>query len=726
MSEEINSESLSSDFLLKEIPQSEFESSPKPVPGTPVFVERKVPDDIQLIAQQAMFEQGKVHVGGDEDNSYLTNKRPDSQKVMKSHLMVDQPIMSMDDDDFIISKKQKFENNSHSSKISKVDYLDKLPKRKTSEIENENKGISELPQNSDLLTSGLIPKSLKNNMNDVKESSSTNSQKTSDTKEYVSFKEMIMSRLYDDSEDPEDPSMKSKSQSVAITDNLSESPLPKVHTEKIKGFIQEPSEELDDFESFQTTQKSEFSDLNHTLHPESKKSRNPLEAQEPDISPALARALATRKQAHASVRSDEKIVEKSPEIKDGLSQANRVTISNEIRENPLIMSRKARNFNEETEEKKLNKVEKKEKKKSKIHIGRSIAIVLIFLLLALGGFGYTYISSNLKAVDPNNKTTHLVTIPAGTSSKNVANILKNNNLVKNPTIFNIYALIKGQTNFKSGSYNLSKSMTPLQIAQTLVKGGVTITGKVTIPEGYTLDQISTAITINAGSKDSTASPFSKDEFLKIVTDPSFISQMAAKYPKLFVNLPKADSGVKYQLEGYLFPATYEYAAGTSLKEVVEQMIKAMDKNMQPYYDQISSLNLNVNQFISLAALVEKEANTESDRKNVADVFLKRINQGMALGSNVAILYAEGKLGTNVSAKDDANIDTSMNSPFNLYTNQGTGPGPVVSPSAMSLGAVMNHTSNSYYYFIADSTGTLHFEETSAEHDADVQLYLGGN
>jgi UPF0755 protein len=131
--------------------------------------------------------------------------------------------------------------------------------------------------------------------------------------------------------------------------------------------------------------------------------------------------------------------------------------------------------------------------------------------------------------------------------------------------------------------------------------------------------------------------------------------------------------------------------------------------------------MNVNTLLSLAALVEKEANSEEDRKNVADVFLKRLNEDWTLGTNVALLYAEGKLGTKISAEDDKNLDTSLASPFNLYQNTGVGPGPIDSPSAMSIGAVINHTSNPYYYFYADpATGVLYFAQTEEEHQANQE------
>ncbi|MDR0300363.1 MAG: endolytic transglycosylase MltG [Streptococcaceae bacterium] len=727
MSDEFNSESLSNDFLLNGNPQSEFENSPKPTPGAPIFANRKVPADIQLIAQQAMFEHGKIHPEENDDGTELnfSTERLEKQANATPHVLVDQPIMPIAADlNMETESKASKPSVSKALKISKVRFIDNLPK-KANDLSPNNIVKAKEPPISAVASVASVPPPESNashifkpNLADQPQKNPLPDKTVPEGKGYSSFREEIMARLRAETESYDEfisPTLSADKSAVAKNSEIPHSnlanpanPVNPVNSNPIEGFSHERPEELDEYDGAQATKKIELADLKiPTVH----RHHNPLEAVAPEMSPALAKALATRNQENKEIIAE--------------PTEQRVKINDEINQHPLNMSRKARNFDGEAEVKRLSKAEKRDKKKSKVHIGRSVAIILVVVLLALLGSGYYFVTSNLKAVNPSATNTELVSVPTGSSSKTVATLLEKDGLIKNAAVFNYYTMFKGLTNFKSGSYNLSKNMTPLQIAELLVKGGSAITGKITIPEGYTLDQIATAITVNADSKTSSATPFTKAEFMKIVTDSTFISEMKAKYPQLFVNLPSTDSGVKYQLEGYLFPATYSYSSGTSMKDIVEQMIKAMDQNMQPYYSKIASLNLNANQFISLAALVEKEANTADDRKNVADVFLKRLNEGMPLGSNVSLLYAEGKLGTNVSAADDANVDTTLDSPFNLYTNLGTGPGPVGSPSAMSLDAVMNYVSNSYYYFIADSTGTVHFEETAEEHSADVQQYLGG-
>lgn len=247
-------------------------------------------------------------------------------------------------------------------------------------------------------------------------------------------------------------------------------------------------------------------------------------------------------------------------------------------------------------------------------------------------------------------------------------------------------------------------------------------GKILVPEGYTIKQISEAVTKNTADDDS-STPFTADDFLSVVQDGSFISKMVEKYPKLLANLPSADEAT-YQLEGYLFPATYSYYEDTTMEDLVEQMISTMDSYMSSYYDTISEKGMTVNEVLTLASLVEKEGSTDDDRRNIASVFYNRLNANMALQSNIAILYAMGKLGEETTLSADASIDTSIDSPYNVYTNTGLMPGPVDSPSLSAIEATINPASTDYYYFVADvNTGAVYYSETYEEHEANVEKYV---
>jgi len=357
--------------------------------------------------------------------------------------------------------------------------------------------------------------------------------------------------------------------------------------------------------------------------------------------------------------------------------------------------------------------------------------LLIFLgLISAGGyFGYQYVQSSLQPVDASSKQYVTVQIPEGANVQTIGSTLEKSGLIKHGVIFAFYAKYKNYSDLKSGYYNLQKSMDLETIIQKLQEEGTKtpqapVLGKVTIPEGYTIDQIATAITTDVSTKKAGKTPFKKEDFLKAVQDDAFIEKMVAKYPKLLANLPSKDSGVRYRLEGYLFPATYNYGKDTTVKEMIDQMLAAMDQNLSPYYETLESKNINVNEVLTLASLVEKEGATDQDRKDIASVFYNRLNQDMPLQSNIAILYAEGKLGQKTTLKEDATIDTELDSPYNIYKNTGLMPGPVDNPGVSAIEAAVNPSKTDYLYFVANvENGEVFFAKTYEEHNKNVEEHV---
>ncbi len=369
------------------------------------------------------------------------------------------------------------------------------------------------------------------------------------------------------------------------------------------------------------------------------------------------------------------------------------------------------------------------KKKRQNNVAKKIVWTIIALLLVTlavtGAFVYSYIDSALKPVNANDTEYVTLEIPAGSSAKEIGSILEKKGLIKSGQVFNYYSKFKSYANFQSGYYNLQKSMDLDTIAKALQKGGTDTPqpptlGKVVVPEGYTLNQIAEAVEKSGNKKVS----ISAKDFLSKVQDESFISKMVAKYPKLLSGLPTKDSGVKYRLEGYLFPATYNYTSDTTAETLIDQMLATMDSKLSTYYEVLESKNLTVNDVLTLASLVEKEGSTDEDRKNIASVFYNRLNQGMPLQSNIAILYAEGKLGKKTTLAEDAAIDTNIDSAFNVYKNPGLMPGPVDSPSLSAIEATVNPNKTDYLYFVANTeTGTVYFATTYEEHAKNVEEHV---
>ena len=376
--------------------------------------------------------------------------------------------------------------------------------------------------------------------------------------------------------------------------------------------------------------------------------------------------------------------------------------------------------------------QKKQDRTAKRIVAVVMSLVVVFFL-ATCTFGFFWVKSSLEPINTEAKKTIQVEIPEGSSTKEIANILFEKDLIKNATVFNYYSKIKSYNNYQSGFYNLSQSMSVDDLAKALQESGTPTAqeepaGKVLIVEGYTLTQIANSVTLNAKTDDKTdKTPFTSEEFLATVTNQEFIDRMVATYPNLFASLPAADSGVIYRLEGYLFPAVYDYYDDATIEDLVEQMISTTDARLQPYYEAIANKNLTVNEVLTLASLVEKEGSTDEDRRNIASVFFNRLNTEMPLQSNIAILYAQGKLGEETTLAEDTNIDTSIESPYNIYWRAGLMPGPVDSPSLSAIEAVLNANATDYYYFVADvTTGTVYFANTIEEHDQNVATYVNAH
>ena len=363
-------------------------------------------------------------------------------------------------------------------------------------------------------------------------------------------------------------------------------------------------------------------------------------------------------------------------------------------------------------------------------IARNIIVLLILILSLAGFFGYRYVSDAVGAKDVKSTKFISVEIPENSGSSYIGQLLESAGVIESGKVFNYYTKFKNISNLKSGYYNLQPSMTMDEIIEALQKKGSDkpqepSLGTVLVKEGYTIEQIAKAIEVNSSAKKGkhSSTGLKAKDFLKLMKDDVFLTKMKAKYPALLANLPK-DTDAKYVLEGYLFPATYNIHDDTTVESLAEEMLSTMDTYLSPYYATISSSDHNVNEILTLASLVEKEGATDDDRKNIASVFYNRLDSDIALQSNIAVLYALGKLGQETTLKEDATIDTNIDSLYNDYVHKGLMPGPVDSPSLSAIEAVINPSSTKYMYFVADvSTGNVYFAESYEEHQHNVETYI---
>ena len=406
------------------------------------------------------------------------------------------------------------------------------------------------------------------------------------------------------------------------------------------------------------------------------------------------------------------------------------TFASNVDEETLVIPVQEDSSSEEAEVPRRSRREsvKPTKKKKKFRFVRFLVTLLILLaLLGVGGFyGYRYAESALQPIDPASKQYVKVQIPEGANSQEIGSILEKSGLIKHGLLFTAYVKYKNYSDLKSGYYNLQKSMSTEDLIKALQKGGTpepqeVVYANLTIPEGFTLEQIAQTVAQLQGEF---KEPLTAEAFMAKVQDENFIAQEVAKYSKLLESLPAKDSGVRYRLEGYLFPATYTIKESTTIESLIDEMLATMDKNLSPHYATIKEKNLTVNELLTIASLVEKEGAKTEDRKLIAGVFYNRLNLGMPLQSNIAILYAEGKLGQKISLADDVAIDTTIDSPYNVYTNIGLMPGPVDSPSLDAIESSINQTKSDNLFFVANvQDGKVYFAATKEEHDKNVEEHI---
>ncbi|MGO2696387.1 endolytic transglycosylase MltG [Bavariicoccus seileri] len=332
-----------------------------------------------------------------------------------------------------------------------------------------------------------------------------------------------------------------------------------------------------------------------------------------------------------------------------------------------------------------------------------IVTILLTLMLIVGVIGYRYVNDALLPVSNDTKTEE-IEIPLGTSTSGIANILEENHIIKDARIFSIYLKFQNASEFRAGYYELSPSMTLDQIILTLEKGGSDSSSaeKVLVREGDTVDQI--------GDEVADKTSFTKDDFMKAVDDDALFDELLKEYPDLLTDVSKTEN-VMHRLEGYLFPATYDYSDSSDIKDLIKQMVAKTNEVMTPYLPKIMQSEYNVQQILTIASLVEREGVTEEDRQKIAGVFYNRLNTDMMIQSDISVLYALGEHKEYVTIKD-----TQVNSPYNLYLHTGLGPGPFGNPSEQAIAATLNPIDSNYYYFVADiSTGKVYFAETYEEH-----------
>jgi len=368
----------------------------------------------------------------------------------------------------------------------------------------------------------------------------------------------------------------------------------------------------------------------------------------------------------------------------------------------------------ENEWKQNAEIEKRRRRTSR-RITLIILSVLLTIFLVASAVVYVFLKNALEPVDEAATKSVKVEVPLGAGTSTIASLLKEKDLIANETIFRYYVRYKNESSFQAGTYTLSQAMSPDEIINELKTGTVMKAAdvKITLPEGITMDRQIALI--------AKATKFKEETVRKELTDATFIDGMIEKYPMLTDEVKK--DGVLYALEGYLFPATYEFDKGKSINQIVETMLDETEKVYDENEDAIRKSGMTFHEVLSLGSMVEREAATPDDRREIAGVFKNRLDDGMKLQSDPTVWYGTGENTALTTLKDLEN-----NSKYNTYKYEGIPIGPISTVSKDSVLAVLNPNKTKYVYFFARPPSDKHprgqilYEETYEEHQRNVVKY----
>jgi UPF0755 protein len=333
------------------------------------------------------------------------------------------------------------------------------------------------------------------------------------------------------------------------------------------------------------------------------------------------------------------------------------------------------------------------------------ALAGILLIGAIGGGGYFYVKSALKPMDESSKKTINVTIPIGSSTTGIGQILEDKGVIRDAKIFKYYVKFKNESGFMAGEYKMKPSMTTPEIVSSLKTGKVMqdVVMKITVPEGKQLSQIAGII----------AEKTQQDQELifKQLNDKAFVMKMIDKYPDVLTK-DILNEKVKYPLEGYLFPATYPFfSEKPTVEEIVTVMLSKTKEVLAQFKGQMEEKQMSSHQVMTFASLIEEEATEKVDRNKIASVFYNRIEEGMMLQTDPTVLYSHGEHKDRVLYED-----LKIDDPYNTYKYTGLPPGPIANPGVMSIEAVLAPADTDDLYFLATSTGEVLFSKTLDEHN----------
>ncbi len=343
------------------------------------------------------------------------------------------------------------------------------------------------------------------------------------------------------------------------------------------------------------------------------------------------------------------------------------------------------------------------------------AIVAIFALALTAGLGWFVYKTPANIFSEESERTVAplqtggapvtITVKQGESAKTIGANLQAQGVIRSKRLFEVLVGVTGVSNsLEAGEYEFDPGLPAIEVVQRIA-AGKTASRTVVIPEGRRVEEIGDIL--------EGAGLVSKSQFLAALTSTGHTQPFLAQVDAT-------------NLEGFLFPARYEFSRTTSAAAIVDAMLSTFQTNVADKV-QVEGQNLSLDEVVTLASIVEREAATPSERPIIASVFLNRIRLGLPLQADPTVQFAVAEDAARVQQygywkKELTLDDLKIESPYNTYVVSGLPPGPIANPGLDSIEAVVRPATTNYLFFVAKNDGTHVFAETLDEHLRNVALY----
>ncbi|MFA6252851.1 MAG: endolytic transglycosylase MltG [Patescibacteria group bacterium] len=290
----------------------------------------------------------------------------------------------------------------------------------------------------------------------------------------------------------------------------------------------------------------------------------------------------------------------------------------------------------------------------------------------------------------------------GQGVNEISQNLHDQGLIRSRFVFETWLWILQEENrVVAGIHDLSANVSIYQLSRNLVKLPSNFQASILIPEGYDRSMIAKVLDKNG---------LSGQDFLSATDNKK---DWQEKYSFL------ADAPKNATLEGYIFPDTYFIDRYTTVDDFIKKTLSNFDKKLTTELRaEIKKQNKSIYEVLIMASIIEREVPNDADKKMIADIFIKRLRDGMRLESDATINFITGK-GLVQPTREDLQID----SPYNTYRNDGLPPGPIANPGISSIESVLYPTDNNYYFFLTTKTGEVIYSRNYQEHLKNKAKYL---